>query len=157
MLKCSLFNKILSILSQHFLPDSIRTAKRSGAILYVILIIVFHLQILLCLKWSVPVLCNPDLANVTFTDICPVYYNMCSTDVLAFRAVSRLINYALWTKLSCWKGSTVWLCGCKLPWETFPQVQSRMSAILLTRVGIASVCSLKVGTEITFCATLVWQ
>lgn len=100
MLKYSLFNKILNILSQHFLSDSIRTAKRLRAILCVILIIVFHLQILLCLKWSVPVCCSPDLANVTFTDICPGYYNMCSTDVLAFRAMSGLINYALWTELS---------------------------------------------------------
>lgn len=107
MLKCNLFNKILNNLSQHFLPDSIRTAKRLAAILYVILIVVFHLQILLSLKWSVPAFCSPDLANVTFTDICPVYHNMCSTDVLAFRAVSGLINYALWTELSCWKGSAV--------------------------------------------------
>lgn len=45
--KCSFFNKQLSILSEYFLPDSIKTVKRYGAILYVILINVFHLQILL--------------------------------------------------------------------------------------------------------------
>lgn len=45
--KCSFFNKWLGILSEYFLPDSIKTVKGYGAILYVILINVFHLQILL--------------------------------------------------------------------------------------------------------------
>lgn len=98
MLECRLLNKILSILPQHFLPDSIRTAKRLGGYF------VCHSHCCFppthsTLKWSVPLCCSPDLANVTFTDICPVYYNMCSTDVLAFRAVSGLINHTPWTEL----------------------------------------------------------
>lgn len=53
--------------------------------------------------------CNPDLANVTLSDMCNAYYNMYSTDVLAFRAVSTLINYTvtLPTKLLYQKDSIV--------------------------------------------------
>lgn len=142
----------LSISLKYFLPDSIKTVKGFGAILYVILISVFHLEILLCLKWSVPVFCNPDLANVTFTDICSVYYNMCSTDVRAFRAMSTLINYAQWTKLPYWK-----LCGLQAALSDLSSgIQSRMCPILLTSVDIAFVSFLKVGTQITFCVTLIW-
>lgn len=155
MLKGSLFNKILNNLCQHFLPDSIRTAKRLGAILYVIFIIVFHLQILLSLKWSVPVFCSRDLANVSFTDICPVYHNMCSTDVLAFRAMSGLINYALWS-CPAEKGVQFNCVDASCAERLLLRYRAGCVSIWLTRAGIASVCSLKVGTQITPSATLIW-